>query len=176
MPPSKILLARPHPFIMGAMADALTRAGLVPVSQSTGPLGALHDPDLVGAVISTAVVSSVTHGYAEVYASIREARPRLPVIFATLVESPRFARTLGVALARSGWPSEIMTLDAMQAGRTAVHPSEAVLLVDEAAMERSGDRVPTLLRAWLSGGDAIPLAADADLTGALTSATGARRS
>lgn len=81
----KVLLARPHAFIVAEMRPFLERNGYQPVKLESiadmhpGKLGSFS-----GAIISTAVVSSIAAKPAEVFAALRNSYPSLPVMFAGL--------------------------------------------------------------------------------------------
>jgi len=83
----KVLLARPHAFIVAEMRPFLERNGYQPTrleildDMHPGKLGSF-----TGAIISTAVVSSIPAKAAEVFAALRQHYPALPVIFAGLTE------------------------------------------------------------------------------------------
>lgn len=83
----KVLLARPHAFIVAEMRPFLERTGYLPTRLESlddldpGKLGSFS-----GAIISTAVVSSIPAKPAEVFAALRQHYPSLPVIFAGLTE------------------------------------------------------------------------------------------
>lgn len=83
----KVLLARPHAFIVAEMRPFLERTGYQPTrlekldDMQSGKLGTFS-----GAIISTAVVSSIPAKPADVFASLRQHYPSLPVIFAGLTE------------------------------------------------------------------------------------------
>lgn len=85
----KVLLARPHSFIVSEMRPFLENAGFTPVKLErltdleSGTVGTLS-----GAIISTAVVSSVGASAEEVFAALRRKFPRLPILFAGLTEFP----------------------------------------------------------------------------------------
>lgn len=81
----KVLLARPHAFIVSEMRPFLERNGYQPTRLEN--LDDLHPGKLgtfSGAIISTAVVSSIPAKPAEVFAALRKSYPSLPVIFAGL--------------------------------------------------------------------------------------------
>ncbi len=85
----KILLARPHSFIVSEMRPFLEKAGFAPVKlESLTDLESGTVGSLSGAIISTAVVSSVGASPEEVFAAVRRKYPRLPVLFAGLTEFP----------------------------------------------------------------------------------------
>lgn len=83
----KVLLARPHAFIVAEMRPFLERTGYLPTrlesldDMDPGKLGSFS-----GAIISMAVVSSIPAKPGEVFAALRKRYPSLPVIFAGLTE------------------------------------------------------------------------------------------
>lgn len=85
----KVLLARPHSFIVSEMRPFLEKNGFAPTklenlqALETGNLGTFS-----GAVISTAVVSAVNASAEEIFAALRKRYPKLPVLFAGLTEFP----------------------------------------------------------------------------------------
>lgn len=105
----KVLLARPHSFIVSEMRPFLERNGYQPVKLESmddihpGKLGTFS-----GAIISTAVVSSITAKPAEVLAALRKHYPALPVMFAGL----------------TGFDSTLPTLQRIVSN---VHPSATIL-------------------------------------------------
>lgn len=83
----KVLLARPHAFIIAEMRPFLERSGYQPVKlESIGDIQSGKLGVFSGAIISTAVVSSIAEKPAEVFAELRKKYPSLPVIFAGLTE------------------------------------------------------------------------------------------
>lgn len=83
----KVLLARSHAFIVAEMRPFLEKNDYHPVKLENisdmhpGKLGTFS-----GAIISTAVVSSIPEKPAEVFAALRLNYPALPVMFAGLTE------------------------------------------------------------------------------------------
>lgn len=83
----KILLARPHAFIVAEMKPMLVHAGFSP-----SPLSALSDlaggawNAACGALISTAVSSTIPESADIVFATLRRQAPRMPIVFAGLTE------------------------------------------------------------------------------------------
>ena len=83
----RILLARPHAFIVSEMRPFLTDAGYSPVRvESLDQLALELRRPLHGAIISTAVSSSVNADAATVFNLIRERSPTLPVVFAGMAD------------------------------------------------------------------------------------------
>lgn len=83
----RVLLARPHTFIVNEMRPFLMAAGYTPVRVESLDqlLGELGRP-LHGAIVSTALTSSIDADAAAVFRLIREKLPRLPVVFAGLAD------------------------------------------------------------------------------------------
>lgn len=83
----KVLLARPHTFIVSEMRPFLEQAGFAPAKlESLAELDSGRLGTLSGAIISTAVVSSVGASAEEVFAAVRRKYPRLPILFAGLTD------------------------------------------------------------------------------------------
>jgi hypothetical protein len=81
----KVLLARPHTFIVAEMQPFLTRAGYAPHKLAAlDDLMGLNPASFSGVVISTAVVSAIGATVEEVFVAVRRKMPRVPVIFAGL--------------------------------------------------------------------------------------------
>lgn len=82
---NKVLLARPHAFIVKEMRPFLEAAGYQP--EALANLGDVSRQKLAGydgAIISMAVVSSIPARADEVLGALRQSDPNLPVIFAGL--------------------------------------------------------------------------------------------
>jgi hypothetical protein len=81
----KVLLARPHPFIVSEMKPLLVSAGYMP-----SPLSEMNDitsgawRDAKGAVISIAVSSVMPESAETVFSTLRSYAPEIPVVFAGL--------------------------------------------------------------------------------------------
>lgn len=83
----KVLLARPHAFIVSEMRPFLEKNGYQPSKlEDIGDIRPGKLGSFSGAIISTAVVSSIPAKPAEVFAALRKNYPNLPVIFAGLTE------------------------------------------------------------------------------------------
>lgn len=84
----RVLLARPHAFIVNQMRPFLLEAGYTPVgAQSLEHLAKELGGPLQGAIISTAVSSTVDADAATVFRLVREKLPRLPVVFAGMADA-----------------------------------------------------------------------------------------
>jgi len=112
----RVLLARPHDFVVETMREFLTRNGYepVPVTRDEDLAPALKTP-LYGAVVSTAVVSPVKATVGEVYRAIRAAKPLLPLALASLAG---FDSMRGLAQAELGADAKHLTfLDVAESSR-----------------------------------------------------------
>jgi hypothetical protein len=99
----RVLLARPHAFIVDEMKPFLLECGYTPVKVSSIDelASVLADPaqaTLNGAVISTAVSSSIGADAATVFARLRERAPNLPVMFAGMADVATIRTTAGRAV------------------------------------------------------------------------------
>jgi hypothetical protein len=92
---NKVILARPNPFIVDKMKGFLVNCGYTPT-----PLKDLHDIDnmasdgVVGAVVSTTVVSSVDESAEDVVIALRKHFGPIPVMFASMVPEEAIKETL----------------------------------------------------------------------------------
>ncbi len=92
---NKVILARPNPFIVDKMKGFLETCGYTPA-----PIKDIHeiediDPaEVVGAVVSTTVVSSVGESAVDVIAALRERFRGVPVLFASMVAEEAIEETL----------------------------------------------------------------------------------
>lgn len=87
MPPDRVLLARPHDFIVDDMQKLMRDLGYEPVRLTAfGQLAqyAAAGEKFVGAVISTAASSMIRETFGQVFLEVRERFPRTPVAVATL--------------------------------------------------------------------------------------------
>lgn len=83
----RVLLARPHAFIVNEMRPFLIEAGYMPVRiGSVEQLAHELASPARGAVISTAVTSSLGLDAGAVFRKVREFSPNLPVVFAGMAD------------------------------------------------------------------------------------------
>lgn len=84
----RVLLARPHAFIVNQMRPFLLDAGYVAVgARDLDHLRTELTSTFRGAIISTAVTSTVEADAAAVFRLVRERQPRLPVVFAGMADA-----------------------------------------------------------------------------------------
>jgi DNA-binding NtrC family response regulator len=90
----RVLLARPHAFIVNQMRPFLLDAGYVAVgAQNLEHLRTELASNFNGAIISTAVTSTVGVDAAAVFRLVRERQPRLPVVFAGMADAATMRTT-----------------------------------------------------------------------------------
>jgi len=83
----RVLLARPHAFIVNEMRPFLTEAGYASVRiDSLEQLTQELRLPAKGAIISTAVSSSLGADPATVFRHVRERNPNMPVVFAGMAD------------------------------------------------------------------------------------------
>lgn len=83
----RVLLARPHAFIVNEMRPFLVEAGFSPVRiDSLEQLDQQLRVPAQGAIISTAVTSSLGADAAVVFRRVREWCPHMPVVFAGMAD------------------------------------------------------------------------------------------
>lgn len=80
-----VLLARPHPFIVAEMKPFLERSGYLAAKLESLADLAAQARSSAGVVISLAVSSSLGETAAEVFTRLRQAAPRVPVLFAAML-------------------------------------------------------------------------------------------
>jgi hypothetical protein len=81
-----VLLARPHPFIVAEMRPLLERLGFLPTPVSFEALQAGSGRSAAGAIISTAISSSIPQTAPEIYQVLVEHAPQTPIAFAGLTD------------------------------------------------------------------------------------------
>lgn len=95
----RVLLARPHAFIVNQMRPFLLEAGYTPVGvQTLEQLARELGGPLQGAIISTAVSSTVDADAATVFRLVREKLPRMPVVFAGMADAATMRLSAGRAV------------------------------------------------------------------------------
>ncbi|MBI2566588.1 MAG: hypothetical protein HYV63_06110 [Candidatus Schekmanbacteria bacterium] len=81
-----VLIARPHPFIVGDMKPFLESAGYTTVKLPSLSNLRSQTATACGSVVSMAVASSIAASAEDVVAELRQVAPRLPVALAGLLE------------------------------------------------------------------------------------------
>lgn len=105
MDPSTVLLARPHPSIVGSMSRFLSDAGYEPRPLTS--LEEMADWDAAGVaavVVSTSVTSAIQGSFEQVVRQAVRLLPGVPLVFATVVEPIHARRVLSETLDAHGIP------------------------------------------------------------------------
>ncbi|MDP3672642.1 MAG: hypothetical protein WA191_17545 [Telluria sp.] len=129
-----VLLARPHPFIVAEMKPFLEHGGYASSKLESLTDLAVQAPGCVGAVISLAVSSSVGTSAGDVFTRLHQEFPRVPVLFASMLELDaiqgslaRIARNAGVQATIIGVASGNENAGALRKPGTFVYISKADL-------------------------------------------------
>lgn len=139
----KVLLARPHDFLVETMTATLLKLGLEPV-RLTGldALPALPRHEFSGAIISLAASSSVRESMGEVYTAVRRAWPTRPIVFTGL--SSLASARLGLTGELPGVRFTVVGLHETPSDRVDEH-----LYLAEADLKRAPAQVEAALRVKL---------------------------
>ncbi len=126
-----ILLARPHPFIVSEMKPFLEQNGYAPT-----PLAALADlpastTGAAGAIISLAVVSSIGESAETIFTALRKSAPRLPVLFASIIDFAAAKSTLERLAKNSGFTGAILGIDAASESNPALGKPDTFLFLNK---------------------------------------------
>lgn len=128
----KVLLARPHAFIVADMKPLLANAGFSPV-----PLLALTEiadgawRSAHGAVISVALSSSIPESAETVFATLRQHAPRMPVLFAGLTDFEIARRTIERIVQPVAPQATILAIDAGSERHSGLGRPEVVLYLQK---------------------------------------------
>ena len=136
MAPSTVLLARPHPSIVGAMSRFLANAGYVPRSlTSLDELAKWNPKDVAAIVVSTSVSSAVQGSFDEVVRQAVTRLPGVPLVFATVVEAEHARRVLSDTLDARGIPVCIHTVGEQSRPASGPENGPAALLLNRHDLE-----------------------------------------
>ncbi|MBM4781586.1 MAG: hypothetical protein GQE15_28250 [Archangiaceae bacterium] len=140
----KVLLARPHDFIVAHMREAMTAIGHEPqVLDRLERLKDLSTTEFAGSVISLAATSSVPSTPAEVFAAVRKKWPTRPVAFSGLSS---------IASARAGLPAELKHLRLRSINDPIDRSPDAVLYVTDVDLKQAAPLAQRALRAHFDSG------------------------
>lgn len=106
-----VLLARPHPFIVSEMKPFLEHGGFVVKKTEAFAELSSSVSGISGAIISLAVTSSVTGTPEAVFAEIRRVAPRIPVLFAAMLDFAKMRGELERLSKSSGIEATIIGVD-----------------------------------------------------------------
>ena len=99
---NKILLARPHPFIVSEMKPFLEQSGFSPLPiKDISELEGLASTSLSGAIISLAVQSTIDESAVMVFEAIRKQFPYLQVAFAGMLDASMASKAIKRVLPES---------------------------------------------------------------------------
>lgn len=98
----KVLLARPHPFIVKEMKPLLDQCGYEVLKPENTSDMVAQAKSCDAAVISLAVVSNMGATAEEVLSEIHKANPKIPIIFASLLPFERVVSTISQMLDKVG--------------------------------------------------------------------------
>ena len=127
-----VLLARPHAFIVNQMRPFLLEAGYAPLgAQSLEHLAEVLKGSFRGAIISTAVSSTVAADAATVFRLVREKWPTLPVVFAGMADAATMRLTAERAVKALVSSPVLATPQDYRAGLAQDRPSTFLVLRKE---------------------------------------------
>lgn len=89
-----VLLARPHPFIVSEMKPFLESSGFKVSTPNDLSALSQQETGASGAIISLALVSTISESANVVFVALRNRHPKLPVVFAGLVDFTAMLTTL----------------------------------------------------------------------------------
>ncbi len=107
-----VLLARPHPIIISEMKPFLEQNGFSPRRMDSLVELKASSVNVSGAIISLAVSSSIGESSEEVFSEIRKYAPRLPVLFAAMLDFVAMKGVLRGIARISGIEATILGADA----------------------------------------------------------------
>lgn len=140
----KVLLARPHDFIVAHMRTAVSAVGLEPeVLTALAQLETLRAADFAGAVISLAATSSVPATALEVFAAVRKKWPTKPIALSGLSS---------ISSARAGLPAELKHLRLRSVSDPVERSLNAVLYVTDVDLKQTAQQAQQALRAHFDTG------------------------
>ncbi len=140
----KVLLARPHDFIVALMREAMVAIGHEPhVLDRLERVKDLSSTDFAGSVISLAATSTVPATPAEVFAAVRKKWPTRPIVFSGLSS---------IGSARAGLPAELKHLRLRTINDPVDRSPDAVLYVTDVDLKQSAPLAQRALRAHFEAG------------------------
>jgi len=109
---NKILLARPHPFIVSEMKPFLEQNGFSPLPiKGISELAGLASHPFSGAIISLAVQSTIDESAEMVFEAIRKQSPSLPVAFAGMLDASMASKAIKRVLPESIGDYRVIAVD-----------------------------------------------------------------
>jgi len=126
-----ILLARPHPFIVAEMKPFLEQNGYSPRKVDTLADIPGSTSGAAGAIISLAVVSSIGESAETVFNALRKSAPRLPVLFASIIDFAAAKSTLERLAKNAGFTGAILGIDAASESNPALGKPDTFLFLNK---------------------------------------------
>lgn len=130
-----IFIARPHPFIVTAMKPFLEESGYsVDKIESTSQIESMAR-SASGTVISLALSSSVPESADEIFARVRKTAPRVPVLFASLLDARQANFSLSRIAQNSSLPLHVVHADSPSAEWTKLGVASTFLYLSKSDLE-----------------------------------------
>jgi hypothetical protein len=147
----KVLLARPHDFVVTEMSAALRALGVEPVTlERLDQLAGLRSVEFCGAVICLAASSSIGHSVSEVHAAVRRTWANKPLVLTGLSSLESTRRGLEAALGGK-------TFSVFGPAEPSPHLPTAFLYLQKTELELQRERALTALRQHLMLGSSTRL-------------------
>lgn len=106
-----VLLARPHPLVSKEMKPFLEHNSFTPRKIDSLTDLKANSVNAAGAVISLDVSSSINESAEEVFSEIRKLEPRLPILFAAMLDFSAMKGALRRIAKISGFEATILGID-----------------------------------------------------------------
>lgn len=126
----RILLARPHPFVVETMQPFLAANGWTPeMLADVGDIVRLGQAGYAGSIISTAPHASVRQTFLEVFEALRRRLPTLPIAFSTLLGWDLIAKELRIQVSRTVVTPEILRVSSDSLASPALGTTHGILVI-----------------------------------------------
>lgn len=136
----KVLLARPSVFIVNEMKPFIEMADFEPRPlKDLATLPNLPGNEIAGTVISTAINSDVKESLLDVTLKVREHFPKMPLVFATLVEFEHLKKSLELKFADFPVDFEFLSLQ-MAKIRPLLYPEKQVIVLHKDDIDSDSKR------------------------------------
>lgn len=125
---NKVILARPHSFIVNDMSKLMNDLDFVTQKLSTPmEFDSLNESEISGVVVSTAVSSDVKVDYEEIVRIAKNVFPKVPIMFATIIPIAQAKSGATLRFKKAVIDLEIKSLD--EALENKLNPSNEILLI-----------------------------------------------
>lgn len=129
------LIARPHPFIVSAMKPFLEEIGFATLKLDRISELAAQAPRATGAVISLALSSPIPESAEEVFSQLRRVSPRMPVLFASMLDVNQASGALEQIAKHHGFPASVMSANSPSTAWTSLGKQETFLYLSKEDLE-----------------------------------------